>query len=107
MSSARIKKPDLPEYMTWEELERLPEELAEMSQSAEQSPARRQAVKASHSPDRERGPAGGVLGMHTSARPPHRWATEEDYRTAVGGEADDIGAAHDNQDDSWKQDGVK
>jgi hypothetical protein len=29
MSSTRIEKPDLPEYMTWEELERLPEELAD------------------------------------------------------------------------------
>ncbi|MFI9537767.1 Uma2 family endonuclease [Nocardia fusca] len=29
MSSPRIDKPDLPEYMTWEELERLPEELAD------------------------------------------------------------------------------
>lgn len=29
MSSNRIEKPDLPEYMTWEELERLPEELAD------------------------------------------------------------------------------
>lgn len=29
MSSPPIEKPDLPEYMTWEELERLPEELAE------------------------------------------------------------------------------
>ncbi|WP_280507311.1 Uma2 family endonuclease [Nocardia flavorosea] len=29
MSSPRIEKPDLPEYMTWEELERLPDEIAE------------------------------------------------------------------------------
>ncbi|WP_280463395.1 Uma2 family endonuclease [Nocardia carnea] len=29
MSSPRIEKPDLPEYMTWEELERLPEEIAD------------------------------------------------------------------------------
>ncbi|MET8798704.1 hypothetical protein ABZV91_20065 [Nocardia sp. NPDC004568] len=28
MSSTRIEKPDLPEYMTWEELERLPDEVA-------------------------------------------------------------------------------
>lgn len=28
MSSPRIEKPDLPEYMTWEELERLPDEVA-------------------------------------------------------------------------------
>ncbi|MEV2218654.1 Uma2 family endonuclease [Nocardia vinacea] len=29
MSLPRIERPDLPEYMTWEELERLPEEIAE------------------------------------------------------------------------------
>ncbi|MFI5777760.1 Uma2 family endonuclease [Nocardia sp. NPDC051570] len=29
MSAPQIKRPDLPEYMTWEELERLPEEIAE------------------------------------------------------------------------------
>ncbi|WP_308102949.1 MULTISPECIES: Uma2 family endonuclease [unclassified Nocardia] len=29
MASPRIERPDLPEYMTWEELERLPEEIAE------------------------------------------------------------------------------
>ncbi|MET8871570.1 Uma2 family endonuclease [Nocardia sp. NPDC004604] len=29
MSSPQIKRPDLPEYMTWEELEQLPEEIAE------------------------------------------------------------------------------
>ncbi|WP_433523171.1 Uma2 family endonuclease [Nocardia pseudovaccinii] len=29
MSSPRIERPDLPEYMTWEELEQLPEEIAE------------------------------------------------------------------------------
>lgn len=29
MSSSRIEKPDLPEYMTWEELERLPDEIAD------------------------------------------------------------------------------
>ncbi|WP_425301988.1 Uma2 family endonuclease, partial [Nocardia cyriacigeorgica] len=28
MSTPQIERPDLPEYMTWEELERLPEELA-------------------------------------------------------------------------------
>lgn len=29
MSAPRIEKPDLPEFMTWEELEKLPEEIAE------------------------------------------------------------------------------
>ncbi|WP_228781132.1 Uma2 family endonuclease [Nocardia cyriacigeorgica] len=29
MSRPRIQRPDLPEYMTWEELEQLPEEIAE------------------------------------------------------------------------------
>lgn len=32
MSSTRIEKPDLPEHMTWEGLERLPEELADQIQ---------------------------------------------------------------------------
>ena len=29
MSAPRVEKPDLPEYMTWEELEKLPDEIAE------------------------------------------------------------------------------
>ncbi|WP_433710930.1 hypothetical protein ACQP2U_32395 [Nocardia sp. CA-084685] len=29
MSLPRLERPDLPEYMTWEELERLPGEIAE------------------------------------------------------------------------------
>jgi hypothetical protein len=32
MSITGIERPDLPEYMTWEELERLPEEIAQQTE---------------------------------------------------------------------------
>ncbi|MEU4414059.1 hypothetical protein [Nocardia salmonicida] len=33
MSLPGIERPDLPEFMTWEELERLPEEIAEQNRA--------------------------------------------------------------------------